>query len=158
MVAQVFLVCVTIVILGWLWFFIVRPILEDYGVIRPVESVKNFQPPLMSIEPQNQPGSAGSGTGSAEPVPPQQHQAAPSPVPDFDAVLAYLTRHKLNDEQAIDLLTVAQRESGYLLSANKIREVVGGNEATVKARVARGRPRPPEPRASASLKRPQEGW
>lgn len=154
MAATLFAIAVTIVIAGWLWFFVARPILEDYGVIRPMESVNDF----MSNEPQNRPDAAGSGTGSTDPVPPQQHQAAPAPAPDFDAVLAYLTRHKLNDEQAIDLLTVARRESGYLLSANKIREVAGGNEATVKARVARGRPRPPEPRASASLKRPQEGW
>lgn len=43
MVAQVFIFCVSIVILGWLWFFIVRPILEAYGGVRPMESVKDHK-------------------------------------------------------------------------------------------------------------------
>lgn len=35
MAATIFAILVTIVIVGWLWFYIVRPILEDYGVITP---------------------------------------------------------------------------------------------------------------------------
>jgi hypothetical protein len=34
MVATLFAILVTIVIAGWLWFYIARPILVDYGVIR----------------------------------------------------------------------------------------------------------------------------
>ncbi|SRR5258706_15252146 len=37
--ATLFAICVTIVILGWLWFYIARPILEDFGVIATPESV-----------------------------------------------------------------------------------------------------------------------
>lgn len=43
MVAAVFGICVTIIIAGWLWFFVVRPILVDYGVIRDQETVNPSQ-------------------------------------------------------------------------------------------------------------------
>ena len=49
----VFSVAVTIMILGFLWFFVARPILEDYGVIAP-RAVNDYQltielaPPVMS--------------------------------------------------------------------------------------------------------------
>ena len=101
---------------------------------------------------------AGSDTGSAWVVPAQQHQAAPELVPDFEDVLDYLRRHNLTDEQAIDVLTLAKREDGDLLSANKIRDIVGGNEADVKRRVASHRPKPAQPRPSARLERPANGW
>lgn len=100
---------------------------------------------------------AGSDTGSDWVVPGQQHQSASELVPDFEAVLEYLRRHKLTDEQAIDLLTLAARESGDLLSANKIRDIVGGNEAEVKRRVASHRPKQAPP-ASHRLERPANGW
>ena len=51
----VFSVAVTIMILGFLWFFVARPILEDYGVIAP-RAVNDYQltielaPPVMSHE------------------------------------------------------------------------------------------------------------
>lgn len=101
---------------------------------------------------------AGSDTGSAWVVPAQQHQAASELVPDFEDVLDYLRRHNLTDEQAIDLLTLAKRETGDLLSANKIRDIVGGNEADVKRRVASHRPKPATPKPSARLERPANGW
>lgn len=101
----------------------------------------------------------GASTGASRAVPPQQHQAASALVPDLAAVLAFLSRHNLSDEQAIDLLTELRREDGeYLISANKIRDVVGGNEAIVKARVASRRPKPPVPKASGRIERPVNGW
>ena len=101
---------------------------------------------------------SGSGTSAAVAVPQQQHQAASAPVPDFELIISYLQRHNLTDDEAIDLFAVAHRESGDLLSANKIREIVGGNEAAVKARVARYRPKPPQPKPSPRLERPADGW
>lgn len=101
---------------------------------------------------------AGSGTGSDGPVPRQQHQAAPELVLDFQAVLDYLKRHNLTDEQVIDVYAVTHREQDYPLSANKIRDVVGGNEKDVKARVAGHRPKPVQPRPQARLLRPEGGW
>jgi len=41
--AILFSILVTIVILGWLWFYIARPILEDYGVLPPI-TVNTYQP------------------------------------------------------------------------------------------------------------------
>ncbi len=100
---------------------------------------------------------AGSDTSSERAVPAQQHQSAPELVLDFEGVLDYLRRHNLTDEQVIDLLTLIRRESGDLLSANKIRDIVGGNEAQVKARVAGHRPKPIQPQARR-LERPVNGW
>ena len=99
----------------------------------------------------------GADTSSDEPVLPQQHQVAPALVLDFAGVLDYLKRHNLTDEQAVDLLALARRESGDLLSANKIRDIVGGNEALVKARVASHRPKQHAPPARR-LERPAGGW
>ena len=42
----VFSIAVTIVILGFLWFWIARPILEDYGVLEPRESVNDYETAL----------------------------------------------------------------------------------------------------------------
>lgn len=116
---------------------------------------------VMSNEDGNQSDADGSGTGSDDVVLPQQHQAVPEEPDVFESVLSYLERHKFTDEQVIDLFTVIQRERGHVLSANKIREVVGGNEATVKARVARRRPKPEQPqppRVMGSSARPEGGW
>lgn len=38
-----FSILVTIIIVGFLWFWIVRPILEDYNLIAPRESVNDYQ-------------------------------------------------------------------------------------------------------------------
>lgn len=61
MAAQIFAILVTIVIVGWLWFYIVRPILEGFGVVRPVESVNSSQDvksrpaaPIIADEPDRQ--------------------------------------------------------------------------------------------------------
>jgi hypothetical protein len=101
----------------------------------------------------------GSSTGSAPVVLPRQHQVASAPVLDFEAVLTFLTEHNLTDEQAIDLFATAHRApDDYFISANKLRDAIGGNEAAVKARVASRRPKPPTPRPAARLDRPANGW
>ena len=101
---------------------------------------------------------AGADTGSAKVVPGQQHQAASELVLDFEMVLDYLRRHNLTDEQLIDVYAIPHRADGdHPLSANRIREAVGGNEAAVKARVASHRPKP-KPMASRRLERPANGW
>lgn len=51
---KVFAICVSIVILGWLWFYIVRPILEDFGIIRAPDDVNNNQPVMSPDEPAQQ--------------------------------------------------------------------------------------------------------
>lgn len=100
---------------------------------------------------------ASTDAGTA--VPAQQHQAALELVPDFEMVKAYLTDHTLTDEQAIGLLALARRSSGDdLLSANKIRDIVGGNEGKVKAHVAAHRKPRPKPKAVQRLERPIKGW
>lgn len=116
---------------------------------------------VMSRSPDSRPVPAGSGTGSADLVPGQQHQREPAAPANFDDVLAYLARHKLESpDQVVDVLSVLQFGDGHVLSANKIRDVVGGNERAVKARVASHRPKDKEeaPRTSSRLERPENGW
>lgn len=43
--ATIFGIAVTIVIAGFLWFYVARPILEDFGVIRDGEPVKTYRVP-----------------------------------------------------------------------------------------------------------------
>lgn len=104
--------------------------------------------------------SPGAGTGSAIVVPQQQHQAASELVSSFETVKDYLTDHTLTDDEMVVLLALIRRADGNdLLSANKIREVVGGNEGRVKAQVAAHRKPRPRPRThGAPLKRPANGW
>lgn len=51
MAAILFAACVVILAVGWLWFHIVRPILEDFGIIIDADSVNDNEEapaPLMS--------------------------------------------------------------------------------------------------------------
>jgi hypothetical protein len=52
--ATAFAILVTIVIVGWLWFYIARPILEDYGVLAPAESVKTSQDSAANVMSRSQ--------------------------------------------------------------------------------------------------------
>lgn len=101
---------------------------------------------------------SGSGTGADKAVPPQQHQVAPASVLTFDDAISFLKRHKFESaDELIDVLSVLQRDGKPLISANKIREIIGGNEAAVKARVATHRKQEPPP-STRRLERPVEGW
>lgn len=100
-------------------------------------------------------------TSSNIPVLPQQNQEYTEVVLDFPGVLTYLSEHNLSDDQLIDALALLRRANGdLLLSANKIRDTVGGADAIVKARVAARRPRPITPGRTrpGRLERPVNGW
>jgi hypothetical protein len=101
---------------------------------------------------------AGSRAGSGAPVLEPQFQQFREPVLKIEDVIDFLSKHKLTDEEAIDILAVLHRESGHLLSANKVRDTVGGADAVVKSRVANLRPKPPARRPAGTLRRPQNGW
>lgn len=100
----------------------------------------------------------GPSTGADDAVLPQQNQVEPASVPSFEVVIEFLTGHNLTDEQAIDILALMSRDAGDLLSANKIRDIVGGNEAAVKTRVAAWRPAPEPQRSQGRVPRPDGGW
>lgn len=101
----------------------------------------------------------GSSTGAGRLVLPQQHQVASGLVPDLASVKIYLKQHNVSDQDAIDILALLRRSNGdNLISANKIRDIVGGNEAAVKAQVATLRPKPPAPRTQGHQERPVGGW
>lgn len=121
----------------------IRAVLSPWGVPRPG---------LHPVPP-------GSGTGSYDLVLPHQNQANQEPVRDFATALDYLARHNVTPDQAIDLLAVLRWEDdSFVLSANKIRDLVGGADAVVKARVAAHRPKLPAPKQPARLERPANGW
>lgn len=101
----------------------------------------------------------GAGASAVIVVPSQQHQVAPELVPTFEVVKAYLTDRTLTDDEAIELLALARRSNGDdLLSANKIRDIVGGNEGKVKAHVAAHRKPRPKPKTITRIERPVGGW
>ena len=75
----------------------------------------------------------------------------------FANIQDFLSSHNLTDEQAITILALMRRPNGdVFLSANKIRDTVGGADKDVKDHVAALRPKPPQPRLP--LKRPANGW
>ena len=119
-----------------------------------------IDPGIMSRGLGSESKHAGSGTGATDPVSAQQNQVTPEPVSSFDGVIDYLKRHKLaTPEQLIDVLSVLQFEDdSYPISANKIRDLAGGNEAAVKARVASHRPKAAAPKPSPRMERPVNGW
>lgn len=102
---------------------------------------------------------AGPQTGPAMVVRGDTDQEGPEPVRDFDAVLDFLKRHNLTDEQAIAVYAVTHRSpDDYPMSANKIRDAVGGTRDDVLAAVAAHRPKPTQARSQGRLLRPENGW
>jgi hypothetical protein len=80
-------------------------------------------------------------SGSAPPVLPQQNQENDTEPGLIETATLLVSRHNLDARHACELLAVLRNESGdYLLSANKIRDIVGGADATVKAWVRAMRP------------------
>jgi len=136
-------------LIGVVWRFVRAPVLSFADYFFEITSSSGAEE-----------DTAGSSTNSEIVVPQQQHQAAPELMLDFSTIKSYLTDHTLTDEQAIELLALARRSDGNdLLSANKIRDIVGGNEGKVKAHVAALRPKPAMAhRPGIPLKRPANGW
>jgi hypothetical protein len=132
---------------------------KDHAVNRYEGYDKSYSDGVMSYGDGSERLRPGSSTGSDDPVPPQQNQAAPESVLNFDTIIDYLSRHKLDTpERVVDMLAVLQFGEGHVLSANKIRDIAGGNEAAVKARVASRRPKAEAPKPAQRLERPAEGW
>lgn len=96
--------------------------------------------------------------GFEEPVLPHSFQAKPEPVRTIEECLAFLDEHKLSDDEFIDMLATLQRHDDYRISANKIRDIAGGADAVVKARVAARRPKPAPTKPAPRLERPVNGW
>lgn len=146
MVAQLFIICVCIVIAGWLWFFVVRPILEDYGVIRDEEPVKPSQvnpspfvpaalPPIMSKE-----DAPSTGINSVIPV---SVSVSGTDTAGFDvrAVPSDLTY-----EEVVTILAGQMTPDGKPKhSGKKIYSFVGGNYNEFSALMKRLRPKDGEP-------------
>lgn len=100
-----------------------------------------------------------NGTGSVGPVLSQQNQESQNQNATFEMFADYLSEHNLSDEQLITVLALLRRLNGDdLLSANKIRDTVGGADATVKALIAPHRKPRPRPKPPARLDRPPNGW
>lgn len=54
--AVLFSILVSIVIAGWLWFYIARPILEDFGIIKGDGDVKDYQEPAPHVMSRSEDG------------------------------------------------------------------------------------------------------
>lgn len=115
---ELFSIAVTILGIGFLWFFVARPILEDYGVIEP-RAVKDYQltaefaPPVMSRE-----------IVQTIPVPDPMVSVPLSGTQLDTAEIAY----NLTEDQILEVLALARDAKGkYLYSGKKIYALVGGN-------------------------------
>jgi hypothetical protein len=106
--------------------------------------------------------SASFDSGSQRFAPPvfaQQNQENQNQNATIDDIIDLTYTSPLTDQQAITILALMRRENGdYFLSANKIRDIVGGADATVKAEVAALRPKEPTPPPLRSITRPPGGW
>jgi hypothetical protein len=118
--------------------------------------------PMSSDGDGSRPDRAGSDDGSSRlsmPVLWQQNQEKPNQNATIEDVIELTYSGPITREQALTILALMQRENGeYFLSANKIRDIVGGADATVKAEVAALRPSKPTPPPARSIARPPGGW
>lgn len=98
------------------------------------------------VLPGSETSSEVIGTGSEEPVLPQQNQAEPE-------------EPALSEPQltVIKLAIMKKPNGDYLFSANQIRDTVGGNAATIKGWVAEVRGAPQQ-QSNGHLERPAKGW
>jgi len=147
--ATIFSILVTIVIAGWLWFYVVRPILEDYGIIRSDEVMSST--PDERTTPITSTANSSTSTNHAvlfdtyqtEPIAPAQNEPPAN-------------LHNMSRSALIALLSVQKTETGsYRWTANQIAAFVGGTRAEVLKEIALYRPTPPSP---AQIKRPVNGW
>mgnify|MGYP001607408571 CR=1 FL=1 len=100
----------------------------------------------------------GSGPVSW-PVPAQQNQEYANQNATVDDIISLTYTSPVTDQQALTILALMRRENGeYFVSANKIRDIVGGADATVKAEVAALRPHKPTKPPARSVTRPPGGW
>lgn len=153
------------VLSGWITIAAYRGLLgvPVPGSVRDIEreqeSTRPEPPPAKSELTSSGAVRGGSGAGSEGAVLSQQNRPGSEKAQNFDEVLSYLLAHKLSDEELAKLLAVTQRLNGdYLLSANKIRDVVGGSDAAIKAHVSPLRPKKEQPPPSPSIRRPADGW
>lgn len=164
----VFAILVMIVIVGWLWFYVARPILEDYNLIGPREiptyTVKTSQdaPRIMSRE-----------TAAIPPVPPTRTTRVRAGTyhvvrPKRGVSAAPIdVSHTMSRDTIIALLAVQKNEHGdYRYSKNSIAALVGGTRGDVLARIdslrvlpsAPATPAPADKKRGKSLRRPLQGW
>lgn len=118
--------------------------------------------PMSSEERGSQSDRASFSSGSrqfAPLVPAQQNQENQNQNATIEDVVNLTYTGPITDQQAITILALMRRENGdYFLSANKIRDIVGGADATVKADVAALRPKEQAPPPPRSIARPPGGW
>lgn len=93
------------------------------------------------------------------PVPAQQNQENQNQNATIEDIISLTYTGPVTDQQALTILALMRRENGeYFVSANKIRDIVGGADATVKAEVAALRPHKPTKPPARSVTRPPGGW
>lgn len=141
MVALIFSILVTIVIAGWLWFYIARPILEDYGVIK--------DDAVMSSDQEGRTAPASMDPAYI-PV-----SSMPDPVadmdvntPGMDAINTDMPRlsRDISDSDMVAFLAIVRGKDGkHRYSANAIFALVGGDRNAVLARVKEIRSGPSVP-------------
>lgn len=126
---------------------------------RSVKRSERRQGIVMSRDTGSEIDRGGSQTSPSVLVRSQQDQVPEDWTASFEDVQKWVAEHNMTDEQAVILFATAHRQpDDFFLSANKIRDGVGGSRDAVLAQVAQCRPKPKPPRPSPRLERPKEGW
>ena len=129
MAALFFSICVCILIAGWLWYYIARPILEDWAVISP------YTPPRYDAETkrvvndyqQGTPAPAADYVTTPAPAAPVPEQSVPVPVPVPARSIAELAR-SLTEDERLELMARATNARGeWAYSGKKLYALAGGN-------------------------------
>ena len=126
MVVQIYLAAAGFLAVGLLWFFIVRPMLEDFGVIARGEDVNT----IPDVAPHNL----------------TEVESMPAPVQTSSELVRInenipTSKTVLTDAELAAVLAPLKKVDGsWWLSANKIHEIVGGQRADVLAVVRAARP------------------
>lgn len=117
--AEIYLTLAAIGCVGVVWFFVLRPALEDWGVLRPreeeAEPVKAFTPTRQNDEPKPTP-----------PIPVSQNIIPVLYQEDKASILRNLTEREL-----VQLLAAKKTANKWRWSANKIYLHFGGDRNEV---------------------------
>lgn len=126
MVAQLFIACVSIVILGWLWFYIVRPILEDFGIIRDEEGAPAA--PIVMSRPMTTPP---ANRPIASPVDQRSTSAVQPMATTSNAINQELNNNSLLPEEAREIIRFQAKVEALaeLIKSGQITNMAKGIEA-----------------------------
>lgn len=124
---EIYLTAAAVVSCGAIWFYIVRPMLEDWGVLQPRESVNDMAPPAPVVMSRAEPKAASISIDTS--TIPAKSEAPPAELTER-AIVQWMAQQKTVD--------------GWRWSANAIYQYMRGNRNEVMGWVREVRGGKPE--------------